>query len=140
MADALRDWLSRPCVVKNCEGKEVATESPIEAMFIRSFYMRADAARAAAMEPLGIKVWPQRRLDSFRVDFLLERGARKLVVECDGHEFHERTKEQATKDKSRDRALVSRGYTVMRFTGSEIWANPFPPAQEALGYLLRETD
>lgn len=48
----------------------------------------------------------------------------KIAVELDGHDFHEKTKEQARKDKSRDRALVAAGWTVLRFTGSEVYAGP----------------
>jgi very-short-patch-repair endonuclease len=44
-------------------------------------------------------------------------------VECDGHDFHERTKEQAARDKKRDRDLLSRGVTTIRFTGPEIYKN-----------------
>ena len=43
-----------------------------------------------------------------------------IVVELDGHDFHEKTKEQAQKDKDRDRSLTRAGYKIMRFTGSEI--------------------
>lgn len=49
----------------------------------------------------------------------------KLAVECDGHDFHERTKEQAKHDKERDRWLQSNGWFVARFTGSEIYNEPF---------------
>lgn len=55
-----------------------------------------------------------------------------IVVECDGHDFHERTKEQATHDKKRDRDLTELGYKVLRFTGSEIWKNPFQCVQSVL--------
>lgn len=44
-----------------------------------------------------------------------------LAVECDGHDFHEKTKEQARRDKSRDRILISHGIHTIRFTGSEIF-------------------
>jgi very-short-patch-repair endonuclease len=68
-------------------------------------------------------------VDKYRVDFLLAKrpkGGPRLTVaiECDGHDFHEKTKEQAARDKARDRALLVRGVQVMRFTGSEIWKNP----------------
>ena len=33
----------------------------------------------------------------------------RIVVECDGHDFHEKTKEQAARDKSRERDLRSGG-------------------------------
>lgn len=71
---------------------------------------------------------------NYRVDFLVEahslnpcKGTKPLcsiVVELDGHDFHERTKEQATRDKRRDREFVQGGFTVLRFTGSEIYASP----------------
>lgn len=64
----------------------------------------------------------------YRVDFLISSGFRGLgpwlVVECDGHDFHERTKDQAARDRSRDRALQEAGYPVFRFTGAEIWRDP----------------
>lgn len=71
-----------------------------------------------------------------RVDFVFsafsptEKEWKHLVVECDGHDFHERTKEQAAKDKSRDRAAVLSGYTCFRFTGSELWGDPLGCAQQ----------
>lgn len=81
-----------------------------------------------------VTIIPQAKIDRFRVDFLVEfpmgDKASKVIVECDGHDYHERTKEQAAKDKSRDRALKMLGYDVLRFTGSEIWADPIKCATE----------
>jgi hypothetical protein len=51
-----------------------------------------------------------------------------LAVECDGHDYHERTAEQAARDKARDRALQALGWTVARFTGREIVADPLSVA------------
>lgn len=55
-----------------------------------------------------------------------EHGAVKseFVVELDGHDFHERTKEQASRDKKRDRDLAAIGLPVIRFTGSDIYKDP----------------
>ncbi|MBE7157819.1 MAG: DUF559 domain-containing protein [Rhodospirillales bacterium] len=61
---------------------------------------------------------------------------RRLVVECDGHEFHERTKEQAARDKQRDRFLFNAEYPVMRFTGSEIVAGPLRCAQSIMEWVF----
>ena len=72
-------------------------------------------------------VLPQAQIGRYRVDFLIlvkddENPHRAiLAVECDGHDFHERTKEQAQRDKSRDRYLLSMKIPTMRFTGSEIY-------------------
>lgn len=82
-----------------------------------------------------VKIIPQAPIDRFRVDFLIEfptddGKCSRVIVECDGHDFHEKTKEQAAKDKSRDRALKMLGYDVLRFAGSEIWADPTKCAME----------
>jgi len=61
----------------------------------------------------------------YRVDFLIasvtDRGdVVCTAIECDGHDYHERTKEQASRDKERDRRLAAAGITTLRFTGSDI--------------------
>jgi very-short-patch-repair endonuclease len=111
-----------------------------------------------------INVEPQKKIGDFRVDFLLsvytelpdmermevnskgievagcKRISTKLIVECDGHDFHERTKEQARNDKSRDRVLQSVGYKVFRFTGSELWRDPFRCAEQTLQAIQLDID
>lgn len=59
--------------------------------------------------------------DRYRVDFILKDA--RLIIELDGHEYHS-TKEQLEKDAIRQRYLSRAGYTVIRFTGSEISRNP----------------
>ena len=61
----------------------------------------------------------------YRLDFAFtnEHHKVKLAVELDGHEFHEKTKEQAAKDRARERRLILNGWLVVRFTGSEIYAD-----------------
>jgi hypothetical protein len=101
------------------------------------------------------KISLQRDLADWRVDFLVQVGChvpdfgkpipinppgryrfgdkievRNVIVECDGHDFHERTKEQAAKDRSRDRRMQAEGYKVFRFTGAEIWADAVGCARE----------
>lgn len=44
----------------------------------------------------------------------------RCVVECDGHDFHEKTKTQASRDKKRDRDIQKLGYRILRFSGSDI--------------------
>lgn len=95
-----------------------------------------------------LAVLPQYQIDTpsgkFRLDFLLELrtnlGTFRLAVECDGHAFHEKTKQQAARDKRRDRAIVQEGVAIVRFTGSEIWANPRRCANEAVITLLSMLD
>jgi very-short-patch-repair endonuclease len=100
----------------------------------------------------NICIEPQARIGKYRVDFLVtfedlepqfkegtDNGeyeiaskVEQIIVECDGHDFHEKTKEQARTDKQRDRALQLLGFHVFRFTGSELWADPIACGVEAL--------
>jgi hypothetical protein len=63
------------------------------------------------------------------------RITKEMVVEVDGHEFHDRTEAQASRDRERDRTLQRRGLPVARFTGSDIWHDPFLCAEQALDML-----
>lgn len=138
-----------------------ATESPIERSFIEALHLNSFAyglpietlhyppsmiSPATLMPTLGLYVFPQFEVEfekKYRADFLLVTNdrqrdvLRKLVVECDGHDFHEKTKEQAQRDKSRDREFVSNGYTVFRFTGAEIHADAKKCADQCLSFLSR---
>jgi very-short-patch-repair endonuclease len=60
----------------------------------------------------------------------------RIAIECDGHAFHERTKQQAQADKSRDRKLTSAGFRIFRFTGSEIFRDVEKCAAEIEGFLF----
>ena len=98
-----------------------------------------------------LTIYQQVTISSYRVDFLLffnfvwirpagyknpPRRPSALVVECDGHEFHEKTKAQAERDKARDRAMQRAGFPVFRFSGSTLWSDPLGCAGEALDMLL----
>lgn len=66
--------------------------------------------------------------NSYRLDFAVfpdsDTKCPPFAIELDGHDFHERTKAQAARDRSRDRALSKAGWRVLRFTGSELWRDP----------------
>jgi very-short-patch-repair endonuclease len=78
-------------------------------------------------------------IGNYRVDFAMKvRGAEppyQLIIECDGYDFHEKTRTQAARDKKRDRELQAKGLRVFRFTGSEIWRDPFGCAWEILSMV-----
>ncbi len=46
-----------------------------------------------------------------------------FAIEIDGHEWHEKTKEQAQRDKRKDRAYIKKGFIPIHFTGSEVFHN-----------------
>lgn len=131
-----REWIARD----EWNDKKVLCESPIEqrllaAMMNCSYLLDGHSwASIGSVEQIynyngrETLIVPQLQIGSYRVDFGVvwyreKGGLITVAVECDGHAFHERTKEQAARDKSRDRALLTMGWPVMRFTGSEIFAD-----------------
>lgn len=62
----------------------------------------------------------------------------RLIVEIDGHDYHERTKDQAKHDKYRDRFLTKNGFVVFRYTGSEVYNNIGEIIQEIDDYIYRK--
>lgn len=84
----------------------------------------------------GLYIAPQVQFGPRRVDFMVwahdGRKWKSLVVECDGHAFHERTKEQAAKDREFDRYVQRSGKTIFRFTGQQIVNTPEKCAYEIL--------
>lgn len=117
-------------------------ESPIEAAFLRDFCDQAvfegfDVARMSSAQSGVIVIEPQRWFGNYRVDFYITYRffgmTKRLVVECDGHEFHEKTKVQAWRDKRRDRLIP---HKVYRFTGAELHAQPHLCAREILDVIM----
>ena len=95
-----------------------------------------------------ICIEPQAKIDNYRADFLLTykssasgfENQRQLVVECDGHDYHEKTKQQASGDKERDREMKKLGYEVFRFTGSDIWNDVYSCAKETIDMVTGITE
>jgi very-short-patch-repair endonuclease len=76
-----------------------------------------------------LTILPQLTLGKYRIDFVVivefpNSDVLKIAIECDGHDFHEKTKAQASKDKERDRELQKKGYKTFRYSGSDIVKNP----------------
>ena len=104
-------------------------ESPIEQILFTTLYF-------SGIEQFGwmtlVRLYTQKPIEiaghTYRADILVEaydsQKSLKIIVECDGHDFHEKTKEQAKRDKRRDRHFITAGYHVLRFTGSEIVNDP----------------
>lgn len=122
--------------------------SPIERMLLAGLYFASGVnivEQAWVVDPATFSAWggkvpdryllditenrylivPQCEVGKYRLDFGLfffsGDDCLKLAIECDGHDFHEKTKQQAAHDKRRDRAIAAAGYTMLRFTGSEIY-------------------
>jgi hypothetical protein len=57
------------------------------------------------------------------VDFYIEKKQIKLCIYTDGHTYHERTEEQAQRDRNIDRKLQELGFQVLRYTGKDVKEN-----------------
>ena len=72
----------------------------------------------------------------FDMDFYCVDKPYKLVIECDGHDYHETTKEQVEKRNVRDMELKKAGYDVLHYSGSQIFKNPYKCAKEITEYIM----
>lgn len=122
-----------------------AGKSPIETALIGELAAHSTAGPGEAPcrdgEPLfAIGSWwafSQLAIGPYTADIALVRGDEDVgvVVECDGHAFHERTPAQAEHDKRRDRFMVAAGWLVARFAGREINRNVTACALEVFDLL-----
>ena len=67
------------------------------------------------------KIYPQYRVQVGNQEYSLDFGipSLKIGIEADGEMFHS-SKDQIARDKSRDMKLQQQGWTILRFTDSEI--------------------
>ena len=122
-------------------------KSPIEQLFWGAFHAVASAqglkvVNAGSRSWPGVHIKPQVSLGQYRVDFVVAyiaedgvRAPRTVVVELDGHAFHDKDKAQRSYEKQRDRDLIALGYAPLHFTGSDVTANPFGVAFEVLEFV-----
>lgn len=132
MDDILKDWLLN---ISCCE-------SPIEQLLVLALDTHRETCSELSgwqyvVEPHSLIKCGSRR---FKVDILIQcmvgEIMHRIVVECDGHKYHETSKIQAKKDKQKDRLLIKYGYKVIRFTGSEIFNSPDKCARETLSLIF----
>lgn len=125
------------------KGKPIPIEEAGEyASFCADMEFRSYADRV-------ICIFPQVAVGRYRVDFLvvviaelapangdgLYRHELRLAIECDGHDHHDLTKEQAKRDRQRDRWLQASGISILRFTGSEIFNAASTCAEEVHRFI-----
>lgn len=122
-------------------------ESPIEIMFYEEFKMHSDLFKNR-YDLYMLDLEPQFPIDNdgktyfidFAIDLISNDGkyAVSYAVECDGHDFHEKTKEQVSCDKRRERILLNHFSKVIRFSGSEIYNNANKCVQEVLDIIKKD--
>jgi very-short-patch-repair endonuclease len=121
-------------------------ESEIELMVLTTFEMLVRlsplvvevGAGFPADRRVDILLTPQFPWNEYRIDICVRSKRlpdKPIFVECDGHDFHERTKEQAERDRSKDRAIQAAGIPILRFTGREIWRDPGQVVLQILNFM-----
>ena len=125
-------------VIRHCE-------SPPEQLLRLAFEDRQAATSA------WYEITPQFEVKTargkYRLDFVvgywpMDEVEIAVGVECDGHEWHDKTPAQAARDKARDRALAGFGFPVLRFAAIEVFNDANKCASEVfevLQFMWRQT-
>lgn len=79
--------------------------------------------------------------NKYRADFLIPVVYKNqenicFIIECDGYEFHQKTKKQVENDNKRSRDLQEEGYEIIRFSGTEIYHKPRQCAENIKNIIL----
>ena len=127
--NAMGTWGQYDCfLTRDCE-------SPIEEIFSIAF----DYVGEKLKTPYNLE--SQKEISTsngktYRADFYYEcKCGYRLIIECDGHDFHEKTKEQVAKNNERDFDLKKDGYDIIHFSGSQIYREPLKCAYDAVLYI-----
>lgn len=86
-----------------------------------------------------LDVYANVKVESYRIDIIVKSTYGLVAIECDGHDWHDRTKQQAAYDRARDRWMLQNGIATIRFTGSEIHHSADKCASEAMDILRVES-
>jgi len=129
---------------------DIGISSPIEEIFFMALHLQCaeignefitdeDYENYHKGYKFVLNVIPQKKIGNYKVDFLIQlhQGLRvtELIVELDGHEFHDRDKKQRSYEKARDRFFIKSGYKVFHYTGSDIVNKPHHIAYEVMKSL-----
>lgn len=116
--DLITEFLCKPSQV-NSDFIIDNFDSPLEKLFYK-------------LACIDLRLMPQHPVGKYRLDFSIPD--KMIAIELDGHDYH-KTVEQRTHDAQRDRWLSKQGWTVLRFTGTEIFNYPDKCIDEICSYL-----
>ena len=100
-------------------------ESEVEKLFLLAAYEHIEG------------LVPQYSVLRYRIDFAIPD--KMIAIEIDGHEYH-KTKEQRTHDTQREREIkleLPANWTIIRFTGTEIFQNTTRCVDEVLQFIQK---
>ena len=138
----------------SAKGIDRCHQSPLEIELAKAFSRLSRFEwRKPDDHPWEVGRWPgwfltllaQPQYGHYRADFGISTWAHDnedsppfiVIIEVDGHDYHERTKEQAERDKKRDRFMTSTEAKVFRFTGREVYRDADACAYEVMEYVIK---
>ena len=62
-----------------------------------------------------------------------------IIIECDGYDYHS-NKQQVEYDYKRENDLKANGFDVIRFTGSQIYKDPFGCVEYVYDYIFKNLE
>lgn len=113
-------------------------DSPIETIFCMCFEMVSFHTEAGMCSNKQVEITTENG-KKYRVDFIIQdfNTANSVIVECDGHDFHEKTKQQVARNNDRDLDLKMSGYDVIHFSGSQIYNEPFKCVAKVIEFMQK---
>jgi len=142
MEDSIKEFIEKKCLclseyLTSMLSIQRKIKSPIEKMFYLEWhYQRLFSQRG---EYFLLPQFQQTDITGkYIVDFLVTDifiNNPIIVIEIDGHDFHEKTKEQVRKDKIRERFITKNVKKFLRFSGSEVFENPGKAVNEVMSLI-----
>lgn len=120
-------------------------KSPIEKILFLAFrILETVRCNELSDKSVAFNIEPQYLVDTgkkkYYVDlyFEIESWTENVgvAVECDGYEFHQKSKKQVKYDNEREYEIKKCGFDMLRFSGSQIYNDPFKCANDIFDYLL----
>jgi len=104
--------------------KRYGLESPIELRLFKAFKRKR------------IDVVPQYKVKGYRIDLAYfpegEDAEVKIAIECNGRKYHTLAKDKEW-DKEKNKFLRKEGWRVVRFTGRQIYKDPYKLVNKVIG-------
>jgi very-short-patch-repair endonuclease len=121
-------------------------ESPIEQRFLAALLFLSPIPFVPDSDPFiakcsrsGLSLGMQCQIEGtpYRADFVLMLGSKsQYIIELDGYVHHGAKPEQFVKDAERQRALTTKGWTVLRYAGREVFLDPIGVTKNALSRVM----
>lgn len=135
--------------------RSTVTASPIEQLFYAAWEL-LDPVMGQRCDGFSLILTPQVQVEThghaYRLDFavtyvsqaeqhVIEDAAfPRIGIELDGHDFHERTREQVELRNRRDRHLAAAGWKVFHYAGSEVRRSPGQCVSEVALFAIEHGD